>query len=289
MSFNLVVWAGPVDYYQVRGATVPGAKIYNPQCTSTQIPHCPTIGDSYLDSQGRRLPSLIQASGNNSDDVENVYLGAFSAGGSIVWRLLENPEDRKQIKAIHLADATYTDSWADEKNRIPQIYSSWVDYCVEVATGSGDQVFVATASTITNRNWASGVENLQELRRQVELRTGLKFEKIDNFFGIFPQPKDAYRLGNVILAEYQDYVPGGFSLGHNHWQIAPQVWKNIILATLELKNDDIVGVPPVRDDDIIQSSISDKPKYTSAIAFTVSSIFGYLLFSKILNHWKKLL
>ena len=109
----------------------------------------------------------------------------------------------------------------------------FIDYAIEAI--DGPRMLVATASPVPNVSvatpgavWASGVENLRELRRQIELRTGRSFSQLDHFFGITPAPAAAYQLGNVILAEYP-LEP----LGHKHTQIAGQVWQSIIQPWLD--------------------------------------------------------
>jgi hypothetical protein len=165
----------------------------------------------------------MSQSGITLDTLDNLFFGAFSAGGSIVKRALENPDYRAVTTAVHLADATYTGAWLDERNRIAPPIEGFVQYGVDVAQGSGDKLFVATASPVPNKNWPSGVENLQALRREIEKRTGRQFVERSDFFGVDPGPEHAYQLGNVILAEYP-LSP----LGHNHTKIAGQVWQNII-------------------------------------------------------------
>jgi hypothetical protein len=167
------------------------------------------------------LPGLVQAAGLSSTSVGDVFLGAFSAGGALYRRLLENPTDRRRVKGLLLADATYA-SWADKRNRIPAVHQALVDFGVELAS-SNDQLWVATASPAPNYDLPTGVEVLREYRKRIEQQTGRQFERLGDFYGIDPQPEAAYRLGNVVFAEYP-MKP----LGHGHTKIADQVWQNIL-------------------------------------------------------------
>lgn len=220
---DAVIWTGPVAFWQVPGATIPGAHEVNIGCFGDKPPHCPSIGETSLDGSGRRLPSLLAKHGLSEDQVGHVVFGGFSAGGSLIKRVLQSPADRARVSAVHLADATYTSSW-DAPGR-PPVIEGFAAYGVDAATGP--HLLVATASPIPNKNWASGVQNLQRLREEIETRTGQKFQKLDHFFGIDPAPEAAYQLGNVILAEYP-MTP----LGHGHTKIAGQVWDKIVLPFL---------------------------------------------------------
>jgi hypothetical protein len=218
---RVVVWTGPVNLTQVPGATIEGAETLNIGCLGDRSPHCPSIANGYLDAEGRRLPQLLADHGLSVGAVDEVLYGAFSAGGSLVKRALMNAADREKTRVVHLADATYTSSWEDEAARRPPPIEGFVRYGLDAI--DGDQLLVATASPIPNKTWASGVENLDRLKDELEARSGRSFEPLDDFFGIEPAPERAYRLGNVILAMYP-LEP----LGHGHTQIAPQVWEKII-------------------------------------------------------------
>jgi hypothetical protein len=150
-------------------------------------------------------------------------MAGFSAGGSIMKRLLENSEYRAITAAVHAADATYTGAWVDESRRLAPPIEGYVLWAVDVINGTGDKLFVATASPRPNKTWATGIENLQAIRREVERRTGQIFVERGDFFGVNPGPDHVYQLGNVLLAEYPE-VP----LGHGHFTIAPQIWQKII-------------------------------------------------------------
>lgn len=230
MFKDLVVWFGPVADFQVPGATVPGAERKFFGCYGKdKSPVCSDIAWSFHDVDGRSLPRMVKmATDHTIEETGDIFLGAFSAGGGVVRDILRNEHDPVRIKAIMFSDATYSSAWADKKKRIPIVQDSLIRWCVRLVEGPGDQLFVATASPAPNYNYATGVEVLRELRNQVELNTGQKFEELGHFYGIKPAPDHAYRLGTVILAEYP-MEP----IGHKHTEIAPQVWQNILLPWLE--------------------------------------------------------
>lgn len=223
---DLLVWAGPIVKYQAPDAAIVGAKELWLGCrgdVTVKYPHCPKIGEALMGS-----PSLLLAkAGIPSSKLRDLYLSAFSAGGSVQKRLLQNSDYRKIITSVTLFDASYTAQWRNKAQRIPPPITGYVDYAVDVIEGPGDKLFVATASPSPNGQWATGVENLQAVRREVESRTGLKFQEID-FFGVEPGPEHAYRLGNVIFAEYP-MKP----LGHNHPKISGQVYAKIVQPWLD--------------------------------------------------------
>jgi len=235
---DLVVWTGPVGAFQVPGATVPGARELFIGCYGDRQPHCPTIGTSLMFG----LPALLAKAHMTEEQLDGLFFGAFSAGGSVVKRLLSNANYRKATTAVHLADATYTSGWVDKANRIPPAIAGFVEYAVDVIEGPGDKLFIATASPNPNYEWASGIENLQAMRRAIEERTGQQFQRVEGL-GIDKEPEYAYRLGNVIFGEYS----GASNIGHGHTILAGQIWQNIINPWLDKGKgpiDQPGGLPP---------------------------------------------
>lgn len=229
MTTDLVAWFGPVAEFQVPGATVPDATKRFYQCVGALgKPVCHEVAWSFTGADKHSVPGLLSRSGVAEADVRDIFLGAFSAGGGVVRHLLFQPADRQRVRAVLLSDATYSGEWADKARRIPFVNQTWVEWGAEVATGDGSQLWVATASPSPNFDKATGVEVLQEIRRQLEERLGRRFERLAHFYGVEPAPAAAYKLGNVVLAEYP-LEP----LGHAHTQIAPQVWQKILWPWLE--------------------------------------------------------
>jgi hypothetical protein len=229
----LVVWTGPVANFQVKGATVPGAKELFLSCYGDKPPHCPTIGTQIAGS-----PSLLLAkAGLDESELGGLFFGAFSAGGSLIKRVMMNEAYRSLTTSVHLADAMWTASWKDKVARIPLPDEGFVRFGADVATGSGDKLFIATVSPRPNKQWATGVENLRAVKAAIEERTGRLFVSRGDFFGIDPQPDHVYQLGNVIFAEFAEHP-----LGHGHHAIAGQVWEKIIQPWLA-KGKGRLGAP----------------------------------------------
>jgi hypothetical protein len=163
-----------------------------------------------------------------TQDPDDVYFGAFSAGGSLLKRLLENPAYRKMVTGVFLADATYTSSWENAQQRIPPVIQGFADYAVDVVNSGGSKIFVATASINPNKTWATGIENLDRIMVDVEEQTGRSFERIPHFFGVTNPagivPEYVYKLGNVIFAEFS----GNSDFGHGQTKIQDQVWQKIL-------------------------------------------------------------
>lgn len=209
-------WLGPVNLTQVGSAVVPGLKAINLTCTGDGKPSCAEIAEGFVDANGRRLPNLLVSKG--ADPHAEVIIGAFSAGGSVAKRLALNPDDREQIKAMMLADATYTIGGVDE---------GFVLYALDCIHHT-DRMFVATASSAPNKNYPTGIQTLALLRAEVERRAGMPFSS-STLPGVSPQPAAVWRLGNVIFCEFPNV-----SHGDQVTKLAGQVWKAMLLPWLEL-------------------------------------------------------
>ena len=226
---DLVLITGPVSQNEMPGAVIPGSKVLHLGCLGNRPPLCPSLGEQL---KGDPSSLLIKARLTQSELGDLVLMG-FSAGGSLIKRLLTNLDYRRLTTAVMLADATYTSTWDDAKNRVPPTMPGFDDYCVDVVNGSGQQLFVSTASINPNNVWASGIENIQRLRKEIERRTGRTFRRLDHFFGVTnprgDTPQAVYKLGNVIFAEFS----GSSDFGHGQYAIQPQIWKRILLPWLE--------------------------------------------------------
>ena len=269
---DLVVWTGPVNLQQAAGATVPGAVEKAFPCVGAQgTPLCSSFAWSLRDAAGRRLPALAQKCGLRLDDVDDVFLGAFSAGGGVLREIWSNVEDRRRLRYCHSADATYS-SW--NAGKTAPIINEWViQWGVDVATGDGSQLWTATASPSPNYGAPTGVETLREIRRQIELRTGREFQRLSSFYGIEPAPEAAYKLGNVIFAEY---ALEPLFHGHHADQLAAKVWQGIMqpwLAELRRGGGGVVTPPPGGQ----PAGASEELPWWAAAAFAAGGLAAYLL------------
>ncbi|MBW2673876.1 MAG: hypothetical protein JRD89_10755 [Deltaproteobacteria bacterium] len=223
MGIDLVVWAGPVARFQVPGATVPGAmeKFWGCRGDKTAtFAHCPTLADSWLDAEGRRLPQMLAKLGLQEDEVDNLYYGAFSAGGSALKRLLSHSADREKVRAVLLSDATYSGGTAQS----PAPIEGFVRYALDCL--AGDKLLIATASASPNFNHGSGAQVMDATRREIESRSGQLFTP-GGSVPLSAQPDGLMTLGpdpNVIFADYG--MQGG---GHAfHPKLAPELWEKIL-------------------------------------------------------------
>lgn len=215
---DAVIWTGPVAFFQVPGATLPGAYEISEACFGDRPPRCMHRVAS--------VPSILSRHGVDPGDVRDVVIGAFSAGGSLVKRMMMRPENRADVRAVHLADATWTAQWEDKRARRPVVDEGFVRYALDAI--DGPHLFIVTASPNPNKTWATGIENLRRLREEIESRSGRRFRRLDHFYGVDPGPDATYKLGNVILAEFPSKP-----LGHGHTSIAGQVWDKILIPWLE--------------------------------------------------------
>jgi len=212
---DLVVWAGPVAEFQVPGATVPGVERRFIPCVGDKTPNCPAIAEGWTDAEGRRLPRMLEQLGYREDQIDNLYLGAFSAGGSVWKRLLMHPDDRAKVRAVMLADATYSSPSI-------QPIEGFVRYGVDAL--NGDKMFVATASASPNKNYGTGEQVLDATRQEIERRAGVSFTE-GGQVPIDKQPDRLYTYGdNIVFADY-GWQGGGHGL---HPKIAPQYWQNVL-------------------------------------------------------------
>ena len=222
---GLTFWTGPVSYAMTEGAVVPGTVHKVIECSgATKLPYCKDVSASML-AGSRRLPTLLSKLG--VDGSPPIILAAFSAGGRFVRELITSPEDRLLVKAVMLADATYSDG-LDVGGR-PTVNQDWVSFGAYCADTSNGTLWVATAGPNANYGKPTGLETLTELQRQVQERVGRPFEALDGFYGVSPAPMAAYRLGNVIFAGYslEPLHHGG------HVGLAAETFSKILVPWLE--------------------------------------------------------
>lgn len=222
---DVTFWTGPISYALTKDAVVPGSEHKVIECRGSGFtPLCRELSASLLDVNGRRLPNLLIKLKVDVEHMRDLVLAAFSNGGVLLRGIVSHPDDRAMIRAVMLADATYADWGLDKK---PLISKDWLTWGTEVANGNG-KLWVATASPIPDQTRPSGVQVLQEMRAQLEQKVGRSFEPIPDFFGIDPKPDAAYRLGNVVFAEYpKSPVEHG-----GHVDLAKQTFAKILVPWL---------------------------------------------------------
>jgi hypothetical protein len=222
---GLTFWTGPVSYELTAGAVVPGTTHKVIECSgATKLPYCKDVSASMLQGS-RRLPSLLTKLG--VDEGEPIILAAFSAGGRFVRELVTSPEDRAMVRAVMLADATYSDG-LDAQGR-PTVNQDWVSFGAYCADPGNGTLWVATAGPNANYGKPTGTETLSELLRQVQERVGRPFEPVEGFYGVLPAPLAAWRLGNVVFAGYplEPLHHGG------HVDLARETFSKILVPWLQ--------------------------------------------------------
>lgn len=224
-----VVWFGPVNGMQVKGATAADATPHFVTCTgdgSDGQPTCGARAEAWIDPGGRRLPGLCKRLKVEEQDVDRLYLGAFSAGGQCIKRIATHPEDRAKIHAILLSDATYTTEWLDPKKGTTKPIEGFLRFALDCL--SDGRLFLATASSAPNKTHPSGSQTLDGLRRGVEAAAEATFEDAASdpiWQGLRP-PAGAWRLRNVIFADFG----GAYKHGEHATALAPVLWPRAIAS-----------------------------------------------------------
>lgn len=257
------LWSGPVNLTQVAGATIPGAPALNVTCTGDGSPSCLQIAESWVDSAGRRLPTLLRSKGLPEDTP--VAAAAFSAGGSILKRLCLSAADRAQMPVVHSADASY-EAVAGQRPFV----EGYVLYALE-ALHDPSKLFVATASAGANKNFGSGIEIITSTRKEIERRSGQQFQLGGVLQGVTPQPTALWRLGErVWIAEYPD-----ISHGQQATLLAPQIWKGLILPWLGGASGPGPVPSPPGPGPAPPTPVADGSSLTSLVAFGAGLLLGY--------------
>jgi hypothetical protein len=226
-----VIWLGPVSREQRAGATLQGAAEHFVSCTgdgSGGVPRCRAMAEALADANGRHLPGLLRRLG--IPEGEELFLGAFSAGGSAVKILLAHPDDRAAIRAVMLADASYELRGPDRR---PASSPSLVAYALE-AMADGSRMLVATASAAPNNVGGtaepSGAETLERIAADVEARLGQRLDQESHLPGVDDiHPARVWRRGSVMLADL------GAELRHEEHAtvLAPLLWPKVLQPWLD--------------------------------------------------------
>lgn len=211
------LWWGPVNGHQVPLATAGGPRTFM-TCTGDGDPTCGQQADALADPQGRHLPNLMARLGLPPD--QEVVGACFSAGGSAWKRILVSPQDRQQVRALHLADGTYT-HWQDGA---PAPAEGFVLYGLDAL--AGDRLFVATASASPNRDLPNGVQSLLAIEQEITRRSGVAFQDVEAPPGMPPAARVA-TAGGVMFMYYPE-VPHGEQVT----RLGPLAWQHVIAPWL---------------------------------------------------------
>jgi len=155
-----------VSAAQSNGAELPGVRTVHRPCTGDGSPSCGQIAESWRGPDGRRLPALRKALG--LPEAGRIFLAGFSAGGHLIWRILQDPRDRDEVAGVYLADGTYTTEWKDERARVAAPMAPYVDFG-RFVMGDPSRLFIATASAAPNKNHPTGAETLTAIADALSL------------------------------------------------------------------------------------------------------------------------
>ena len=228
----LVLWAGPINESQAREATVDGAIRKFLVCTGdgAQPPKCLDL-ITFSDG-GRILPGLLRRLAIDESSVGDIYLGAFSAGGQIWKRLLENEQDRARVTGVMLHDAAY--ETGTESN--PRYVEGYVRFGVD-ALSDPKKFMLMTASRNPNFNYQSGAATLRATVSEIERRSGRKLDVDSTVSSGLPRPSRLWSKGNNIwLAQYDDIGHGGLASN------APVYWTDLLQPWVSGGRDRLVSL-----------------------------------------------
>lgn len=228
------VITGPVNAAQMKGALLPGAESHFITCTGDGKPTCGEMAEGWKDASGRILPNMLASIKVTLGPGDELYAGAFSAGGQIWKRVMLGAEDRAQITAALMADGGYEAGWVDEKNKVAPFVEGFVLYALDCIKDG--RLFVWTASATANVSvqnpgtvYPAGDQVQDATRAEIERRGGQSFQDVTDRPDLWPwgaqlrAPVKVWRLRNVILADY------GMAYKHaeHATTIAPEVWQAI--------------------------------------------------------------
>ncbi len=229
------VITGPVNSAQAKGVEMPGATTHWITCTGNE---CRELAESWKGADGRVLPGLYKRIKMTPAPDDELWAGAFSAGGQVWKQAMSKAADRGDITGAIMSDAGYEAAWVDEKAKLAPPAEGYVLYALD-AINDG-RVFVWTASGFPNiphgdTVYPAGDQVQDATRLEIEKRSGQSFEDVTAKPELWPwgahlrAPVKVWRLRNVIFADY------GMNYRHaeHATTIAPEVWQAIpaILAS----------------------------------------------------------
>lgn len=217
----VVLFAGPINSMQAPQATIDGARRHFFTCTGDGIQPPKCLDLISLSDGGRMLPGFLRRAGFDEASVGDIYLGAFSAGGQIWKRLLQNDQDRARVTGVMLHDAAYeTGTEAD-----PRYTEGYVRFGLD-ALADPKKFMLMTASKNPNFKYQSGAATLRATVAEIEKRSGKQLDTTASLPAGLPKPARLWSKGsNIWLAQYDD-------IGHNglagnaglFWQQLLQPW-----------------------------------------------------------------
>jgi hypothetical protein len=261
-----VVFFGPVSAAQREGATVEGAEEHFFTCTGDSHPNCAEQLGAFADGSGCYLPGLRHHFGI-ADETE-LYVGAFSNGGSAVKRILLNAADRAALRSVALSDATY-ELWTDTQRLVPGVAEGYIAFALEALDGS--KLFLATASGTPNNvggdQQPSGSQSLEQLALEIGNRSGQPLEQrttIPGYETLDPPPTRVWTRGGVILADFGTT----FAHAQHVTRLAPLLWPAVVQPWADR------GLAALAGDSSAPTNLSGDPSRSSAPALAATELAG---------------
>ena len=221
----VVLWAGPINAVQAQAATLPGAFRHFFTCTGdgSTPPKC---SDWAVMSGGRLLPGLLARAGLREDQVGDIFLGAFSAGGHLWKRLLDIPEDRARIRGAMLHDSAY--EIGTQKD--PKYVEGFVKFGLDVLKDPS-KFLLMTASITPNtprpgEYYQSGADTMRATIAEIAKRAGRAIEEGGSLPAGVPAASRLWKPSkNAIFAQYDNIGHAGLALNSGlYWQHVLQPW-----------------------------------------------------------------
>lgn len=223
------VFTGPVNAAQAKGVEMPDAMVHWITCTGNE---CRQLAESWKGPDGRVLPGMFKQIKATPAPGDELWAGAFSAGGQIWKQAMSDAADRAQITGAIMSDAGYEAAWVDQKADIAPPAQGYVLYALD-ALNDG-RLFVWTSSGFSNIPHADAVypagDRVQDATRiEIENRSGQSFQDVTDRPGLWPwgahlrAPVRVWRLRNVIFADYGT----NYKHAEHITLIAPEVWRAI--------------------------------------------------------------
>lgn len=223
---NATIWLGPVLQAQAEKCVGYDSTLVEPYLCyaprQTGKAYCPDLAHGYVDANGRVLPMLLADHGVNVADVQNVYIGSFSAGFSIARQILMSDQDRALVRVVALADSSYSSG----TNTNPDPTEGYVRYGLDCL--KGDKLFIATASTNASGTNPSCADVLWAVANEIGRRSGqAPVVDASPLQSLDPPPVTTISCGPTVL--FGNWG-GQTRLAHNDHRdkLAPIVWSTLV-------------------------------------------------------------
>lgn len=223
---NVTIWVGPVFQSHAEKCVGYDSTLVAPyECYAPARAgkvYCPNMARGYVDANGRVLPTLLADHGVDVKDVNNVYIGSFSAGFSVARQILMSDQDRALVRVVALADSSYSSG----TNTNPDPTEGYVRYGLDCL--KGDKLFVASASTNASGTNPSCADVLWAVAKEIGRRSGVA-PVVDQspLQNLDPPPVTTISCGPTVM--FGNWG-GQARLAHNDHRdrLAPVIWSQIV-------------------------------------------------------------